>query len=107
MVEAAGQHDRGAGRGDEHRPAAPRRVGGEPGEHDDHDEQEGRGRQLVRRLERAFSFKPETGSTKQGRVTIDLDRSWTATNLGVVAFLMGSPAKPNCTVEPVPIKFSR
>ncbi len=42
---------------------------------------------VVRRLERAFSFKPEAGATRQGRVTIDLDKAWTASNVGVVAFL--------------------
>jgi hypothetical protein len=42
---------------------------------------------VVRRLARAFSFKPEAGAKQQKRVTIDLDRSWVPANLGVAAIL--------------------
>lgn len=42
---------------------------------------------IVRRLERAFSFSPEAGAKQQGRVTVELDPSWNAANVGVVAFL--------------------
>ena len=35
-----------------------------------------------------FSWiKPEAGAKHQGRVTIDLDKGWTAANVGVAAFL--------------------
>ena len=42
---------------------------------------------VVRRLSRAFSFEPTAGAKRQKRITIDLDRSWAAANVGVVAFL--------------------
>ncbi len=42
---------------------------------------------VVRRLQRAFSFKPEAGATGQGRVSIDLDKTWTAPNVGIAVFL--------------------
>jgi hypothetical protein len=42
---------------------------------------------VVRRLARAFSLEPKAGAKRQKRVTIDLERSWKAENVGVVAFL--------------------
>jgi hypothetical protein len=42
---------------------------------------------VVRRLEKAFTFAPTAGATRQGSVTIALDPSWPAANVGVVAFL--------------------
>jgi hypothetical protein len=53
---------------------------------------ENSGRQLendfiVRRIGRAFSFKPSAGAKGQGRVTFDVDPKWNASNLGIAAFL--------------------
>ena len=42
---------------------------------------------VVRRLSRAFSLEPKAGAKRQKRVTIDLERSWKAENVGVVVFL--------------------
>jgi hypothetical protein len=42
---------------------------------------------VVRRVARAFSFKPVAGAKQAGRVQFDLDPSWKAGNLGVAAFL--------------------
>jgi hypothetical protein len=42
---------------------------------------------IVRRLETAFSLDPKVGARRERELTIRLDRSWNARNLGVAAFL--------------------